>query len=62
MAELTLAGDRSRPPDSPTRQAVRSWFRKLTKDAESILSASPFGERLSEEEFAFCLLLIAAHL
>jgi hypothetical protein len=29
--------------------------------AKRFFSASPFGDRLSEAEFAFCLLLIAAH-
>jgi len=32
------------------------------RGGESIASVTPFGGNLSDEEFAFCLLLIAAHL
>ena len=62
MSELTLAGDRSRSQDIRARRVIRRWWRRLMRGGESIVSAAPFGENLSEEEFAFCLLLIAAHL
>lgn len=45
-----------------TRLTACRWRRRAAMSARSVFSASPFGDHLSEEEFAFCLLLIAAHL
>ncbi|MGH7032779.1 MAG: hypothetical protein ACREFL_03520 [Stellaceae bacterium] len=59
--ELALGGDAPRPVDTLVRRVIRPWCRKLARSAESVIAAAPFGENLSEEEFAFCLLLIAAH-
>lgn len=62
MSELTLAGDRPRSQDIGARRVIREWWRRLIRGGESIASVTPFGDNLSDEEFAFCLLLIAAHL
>jgi hypothetical protein len=62
MSEVTLAAGRSRARRTIAERMIRRLRRRLTRGAESVLAAAPFGENLSEEEFAFCLLLIAAHL
>jgi hypothetical protein len=62
MSELMLAGDGPRSQNGSAQRKIRGWCSRLTRGAESVLAAAPFGESLSEEEFAFCLLLIAAHL
>lgn len=61
MRTAAIAGGRTRPRDAIMRLACGSWRRKLTMNAKHFFSASPFGDRLSDAEFAFCLLLIEAH-
>ena len=62
MLELTLANNSPCSQDLRAPRVIRKCWRRLMRGGESIVSAAPFGENLSEEEFAFCLLLIAAHL
>jgi len=61
MRTQRLAGSLSGLSSTTARLIVQRWRRRVAVSMKSI-SAAPFGESLSEEEFAFCLLLIAAHL
>jgi hypothetical protein len=61
MSAAVLAGRRARLRDSILRLASSLRRQRAALAAKCFFSASPFGDRLSETEFAFCLLLIAAH-
>lgn len=61
MSTQVLAGARSGLWGMITRLTVQPWHGGLAACVRSFFSDSPFGDNLSEEEFAFCLLLIAAH-